>query len=71
MSLVARIADSLACGWRAGRERWRQGADVPAIKRRTSFFDYGTFEPPRTADDEEAREFYASHFRQGPWTGVR
>jgi hypothetical protein len=65
MSLVARIWDALACGWRAGRERWRQGADVPATKRRTSFFGCDTFESPRSAEDADAREWYASHFRQG------
>ena len=71
---MSRFIAAWRAGWAAALARWREGADVPAAKReRVSFFacDPDALPSPRTADEEEARAFYASHFRRGPWTGMQ
>jgi hypothetical protein len=67
-----RFADALRAGWRAALVRWREAPPV-AARKRTSWFDCApdTLPLPRGAEDAEAeaREWYASHFKN--WPGQR
>ncbi len=64
---MSRILDALRAGWAAACARWREGEPEVKRKDRCSWFDIepGTFEPPASADDEEADAWYRAHFRSG------
>jgi hypothetical protein len=68
MNVAGRILDALCCGWRAACERWRAAQAPPEAKRRrVCSFDPppGALELSRSDEDEDGREWYASHFRSG------